>query len=235
MAILWASEIVSSAIEPFHIGIAPGENYIAVKLTNDASNEMLQGHYAIALEKVNAAIRQDPTLWPAFFIRAEIFNIQRRYEDALRDCNEVLQQHSEFAAAGLLRAEVNSDLGNFAAALKELDHVISLRPKPQYLAMAYWSRARIYAGCPDSSVRNGKQALNDATVACKMTFWKDATAIDALACADAELGDFDSAIRNIRTALVAEKLSAVAAKRIQKHLALFEQHRPFRIAVRSAT
>jgi len=64
---------------------------------------------------------------------------------------------------------------------------------------------------------------------CKMTFWKDATAIDVLACAYAELSDFGSAIRYIREAIATESNSALATKRMQKHLALFEKHQPYRI------
>ncbi|HYR23856.1 MAG TPA: tetratricopeptide repeat protein [Chthoniobacterales bacterium] len=153
----------------------------------------------------------------------------RRYNEGIRDCNEVLHQQSTFIPAALLRAEGNAHLGNYTEALKEFNHIIAIRPRLKYFAMAYWTRAFFYATCPDNTIRNGQKAKDDALMACKMRFWKDPMALDALACSYAELGDFDSAIRYVQKAITLEPAISPFGRRFQRHLALFQQHKPVRI------
>ena len=43
-------------------------------------------------------------------------------------------------------------------------------------------------------MRDGKQAVEHATLACELTKWKDAGYLDTLAVAYAEAGDFDKAV-----------------------------------------
>jgi hypothetical protein len=52
--------------------------------------------------------------------------------------------------------------------------------------------------------------------------------IDTLAAAYAEGGDFDSAVRYAQQALAIKDISPKVSKRIQAHLALFQQHQPIR-------
>ena len=53
--------------------------------------------------------------------------------------------------------------------------------------------------------------------------------IDTLAAAYAETGDFDSAARYATQALAIKGIEPVDSKRIQRHLALFQQHQPIRL------
>lgn len=228
IAVLFVSALVSQATEPIEISAGRGRNWNAIKLVNDANAQIERGDLRAARQSVEAAIRADPSLWPAFYIRARILVIEHNYGEAIRDCNEVLQHDSTFVPAALLRAEANSDLGNYNASLKEINHVISIRPRERFLAMAYRERALFYATSSDATLRNGRQALQDALVACRMRFWKDSINITALACAYAELGDFDSAIRYEQQAINMEPGPSTAARKFHKYLVLFQQHRPVR-------
>ena len=215
--------------EAIEIGAGRGRNWNAIKLTNDANAQINRGDLKAADQSIDAAIRADPSLWPALYTRARLLVAEGKYAEALRDCEVVLQKDSTFAPAALLRAEANMKLGNYHVALKEVNHVISIRPRQQFLAMAYNGRAWIYAACPDPALRNGRQAIQDAALACKLRFCKNSNTIDTLACAYAEMGDFDSAIRYERQAIAMGSESTYALRGFNEHLALFQQHRPARI------
>ncbi len=59
----------------------------------------------------------------------------------------------------------------------------------------YVARAWIWATCPDSRYRDGKQAVESATRACELTGWKSPDELDTLAAAYAESGDFTAAAK----------------------------------------
>jgi Flp pilus assembly protein TadD len=75
----------------------------------------------------------------------------------------------------------------------------------------------------------GRQAVKDAKAACSIMAWKDENMIDTLAAAYAETGDFDSAARYAAQALAIKGIEPADSKRIQRHLALFQQHQPIRL------
>jgi tetratricopeptide (TPR) repeat protein len=153
---------------------------------------------------------------------------QRKYQEAIQDCNEALRKDSSFAEAALLRAKANYYLSRYGESLKEIDHVINIRPRRDALARAYSERAWLRLNCPNQSYRNGQQALKDATAACKLMDWKDENMIDTLAMAYAEVGDFDSAVRYEEKALALVGVKANDSERLQEHLDSFRQHRPLR-------
>jgi hypothetical protein len=90
-------------------------------------------------------------------------------------------------------------------------------------------RAWLQATCPDASFRNGQQAVKDAKAACSIMVWKDENTIDTLTEAYAEIGDFDSAVRYAEQALAIKDVSPRDSRRIQRHLELFQQHKPIRL------
>jgi hypothetical protein len=71
--------------------------------------------------------------------------------------------------------------------------------------------------------------VQDAKIACKLTNWTDESAIDSLALACAEVGDFDSAVRYAQQALAIKNIAPTDSKKIQSHLESFQQHKPIRL------
>ncbi|HEX4707993.1 MAG TPA: tetratricopeptide repeat protein [Candidatus Udaeobacter sp.] len=199
-----------------------------MKLCSDASNQLRDGDVASAKRNINEALRIDPKLWPALYVRAEIFAREGKYELAIQDCDEALRQNRTFIDAALLRANINVGRGKYAEASKEFNSLIAMRPATVTLARALSERAWFQATCPDASFRNGQQAVKDAKAACSMVAWKDEDMIDTLAAAYAESGDFDSAVRYAQQALAIKDISPRVSKRIQGHLALFQRHQPIR-------
>jgi tetratricopeptide (TPR) repeat protein len=199
-----------------------------MKLCSDASNQLRDGDVASAKRNINDALRIDPKLWPALYVRAQILAREGKYELAIQDCNEALRQNRTFIDVALLRADINAGRGKYAEASKEFNSLIAMRPATVILARALSERAWLQATCPDASFRNGEQAVKDAKAACSIVAWKDEDMIDTLAAACAETGDFDSAVRYAQQALAIKDISPRVSKRIQGHLASFQRHQPIR-------
>ena len=225
-SVIAAMEVHASV--PIEVVYGRGRNAIAMKLWQDAETQLKNGDVEGARRNVEAALRSDPTLYPALYTRAKVFVRQHKYELAIQDCTAALKQDTTFVEAALLRAGANAHLGRYAVSLKEIEHCISIRPRIDALARAMADRAWLRATCPDPAFRNGRQAINDATTACKLMEWKDEDTIDTLAAAYAEAGDFDSAIRYEQQALGAKGIAAEDAKTFQYHLELFRHRQPVR-------
>src|SRR6059058_1117449 len=207
----------------------PAHQRAVVNLCSDASHQLRNGDVAGAKRNVDAALRIDPKLWPALYIRAQIFRKEGKYELAVQDCNEALRQYPGFVEASLLRASIKVRLGKYAEALKEFNYLISLHPRPVTLARALSDRAWFQATCPVSSFRNGQQAVKDAKAACSIMVWKDEDMIDTLAVAYAETGDFNSAVQYVSQALAVKGILPDSTQLFQQHLALFRQQKPIRL------
>jgi tetratricopeptide (TPR) repeat protein len=196
-----------------------------MNLCSKASHQLRDGDIAGAKHNVDAALRIDPKLWPALCIRAQILRKEGKYDLAIQDCNEALRQYPGLVEASLLRASIKARLGKYAEALKEFNYLISLHPRPVTLARALSDRAWFYATCPDSSFRNGQQAVKDAKAACSIMQWKDEDTIDTLAAAYAEAGEFDSAVQYVSQALAMKGVSPESAKVFREHLQWFQQRK----------
>jgi Tfp pilus assembly protein PilF len=202
----------------------------AMKLVTDAQDLLEKGDVAGAKRNVDAALHIDPTMWPAFYVRAQIFASEGKYDLAIQDCNQALRQYRGCVEAALFRANINARLGKYTEALKEFNSLVSLHPRPVTLARVLSDRAWFYSTCPNASFRNGRQAVKDAKAACSIMVWKDENMIDTLAMAYAEAGDFNSATQYVSQALAVKGISPHSAKLFQQHLALFQQHKRFPVS-----
>ena len=207
----------------------PGRMRAAMNLVTAAQDKLQNGDVAGAKRNVDAALHNDPTFWPALYVRAQIYSREGKYDLALKDCNEALRQDRGVVEAALLRANINARLGKYAEALKEFDYLVSLHPRNVTLARALSDRARFRATCPNASFRNGQQAVKDAKAACSIMIWKDEHMIDTLAVAYAETGDFNSAVQYAAQALAVKGILPDSTKLFQQHLALFQQQKPIRL------
>src|SRR5436190_21438642 len=77
----------------------PSHQRAVMKLCSDASDQLRKGDIAGAKRNVDAALRIDPKLWPALYVRAQIFRRQGKYYLAIQACNEALRQYPGFVEA----------------------------------------------------------------------------------------------------------------------------------------
>jgi tetratricopeptide (TPR) repeat protein len=88
--------------------------------------------------------------------------------------------------------------------------------------------AWLLATCSEASVRDGEQAIANATKACELTEWKDWSCIGTLAAAYAEAGNFDQAVKYQKRALSMEGLSEAELAEEERRLGLFQEGTPYR-------
>jgi tetratricopeptide (TPR) repeat protein len=195
----------------------------AFTLLRAAEKQAEKGDLEGAIANLNRAMQGDPKFWPALYTRAQIYKRQHKWQLAIQDCNELLHQYPYLVEASLLRASVNAEQGNYAESLKEIDHIISIRPRTVGLARALNQRAWLRLTCPNPAFRDAKQALKDAKLACSLIVWKDEEMIDTLALACAQNRDFESAVGYEQKALNVKGISPEGSNMLQQHLAMFKQ------------
>jgi tetratricopeptide (TPR) repeat protein len=129
------------------------------------------------------------------------------------------------ATAPKIFAQYCFSRGQFAKAIRICREAINSNPKDD---SGYNLLAWIEATCPDSSVRDGKEAVSFATKACELTDWKESSLVDTLAAAYAESGDFQRAIQFQGQALRVGNAPESEQKAMRERLALYKQSQPYR-------
>jgi len=125
---------------------------------------------------------------------------------AVEDCETRIARDARDARAHFDLANHWHYLGRYAKALELYDEAVRLQPGASVILCG---RANLLATCPDAAFRNGAIALKDALAALEIarvagdltTEWKLRQYVRAVACAHAELGDFDAAVRVLRESL----------------------------------
>jgi tetratricopeptide (TPR) repeat protein len=124
-----------------------------------------------------------------------------------------------------MRSRAYRVLGQMAPALGDLREAIRIAPKDY---STHDNLAWFLATCPDERLRNGTEAVSAAKRACDLSHWQDSGCIDTLAAAYAEAGDFDQAVKYENHALSDLSVAPKEKQEREKHLALFQQRKPFR-------
>lgn len=152
--------------------------------------------------------------------RARCYIDQAKSAEALSDLNAAIKINGTDSEAYRLRGIIHKVAHEYDKSLADYEKAIVLDPKN---SNAYGTEAYLLSVCPAPKYRDGAKAVRYATKACELTEWHDAQAIDSLAAAYAEAGDFDKAIQY-------QKQADEMAKKVDDpdRLALYEKHQPFR-------
>ncbi len=185
-----------------------------------------QGENAKALADYNKAIELDPYNSIAYGNRGVYYGQERNYELALQDLNKSMELNSSDPAIYYDRALAFHGLRQYARALIDLDRAMGSDPKNN--VNVYNEAAWILATAPQDDVRNGKKAVAFATQACETSNWHFYGAIDTLAAAYAEVGDFDNALKWENKYLESPNQSADDIAQAKSRLILYQSRQPFR-------
>jgi serine/threonine protein kinase/tetratricopeptide (TPR) repeat protein len=102
-------------------------------------------------------------------------------------------------------------------------------PNDPAIALPLHGLAWLQATYPLDELRNGTEAINNATRACVLTNWEEGSYIDTLAAAYAEAGDFESAIKwqEKAIALVSKPWRHMLDVGMKARLELYQNHKPY--------
>ncbi|HEV3448129.1 MAG TPA: tetratricopeptide repeat protein [Gemmataceae bacterium] len=173
-----------------------------------------------AVPDYDAAIRLNPRDAMSHNNRGNIRKNMKQYAQALPDFEKAVELDPRNAVMRLNRGTALENVGRYDDAITEYEQTIKLDPKSPsgYSAFAWLSSV-----CPKDTIRNGKKAVQTATKACELSRWKDATALEALAAAEAECGNFKEAAQRQQQAITLgfsdNNARDGAAKRLDLYLA----------------
>ena len=152
-------------------------------------------------------VRQRPGEGHPYFARAVAHHHLHQYDAAIADYREAAELDRHLRAAVILAGVAQADKGDYAGAEKQLELGVKTQPdSPLALRALAWLRAT----CPEDKYRDGAAAVEHAQMSCKLSRFADFAAVDALAAALAESGNFVEAVKMGRKAvdLAAEKEKA---------------------------
>ena len=135
-------------------------------------------------------IRANPRAAHAFVRRGLIWEVKGERDRALADYDEAIRLDPK-AQTFLHRGHIRRDKGEHDKALDDYNEAVRLDGSS---AAALNARAWLWATCPDEVFRDGKWAIESATLACLLTSWKEPNCLGTLAAAYAEAGDFEKAV-----------------------------------------
>jgi tetratricopeptide (TPR) repeat protein len=148
--------------------------------------------YEKAIADLDAAIRIRPDDAMIYFHRGRAWHKKGDFDNAVDDFSEAVSLRPYFANAFVDRGLAWSAKKSYGKALADFNTTVRLEPGSP---IAYNARAWFWATCPDAGHRNGRGAVESATRSSDLTGWKFAPALDTLAAACAEAGDFAAAVK----------------------------------------
>lgn len=156
-------------------------------------------------------------------VRGEAWRYKQEYARALADLDEAIRLNPGDSFAYLTRGCVWDEKREFGKAIDDYGEAIRIDPEA---ATAHSNLAWLLATSSSDVHRDGRRAVELASRACDLTGWKVVRAIDTLAAAHAEVGDFEEALA------MQEKANALyedpeAREWGEGVLALYRQGKPY--------
>jgi tetratricopeptide (TPR) repeat protein len=156
---------------------------------------------------------------------------EKDYDKAVESLSALLEKSPEYKypsiadgmSAMTLRAMCHYNEKNHEKALADLKQAIQITPDDPTAPNFY---ALILSTSSQAELRNGKVAIEAASKACELTGWNDPSHLDVLACAYAETGDFDSAVKYERQAISLSKDGSIGE--LNRRFEMFQNRQAFR-------
>lgn len=208
----------------------------ARQLTESAQQAYLTEQFDKAMEHSEIAIRLGAKSADLHRMRAAVFLDRGEPESALVEMDTAMPllagdvEDAERAFYHYLRSNVFQALNRSAETLTELQEAVRLNPKS---ASACNNLAWLLATSTDDGLRDGRRAIALGKQTCDLTMWEEPGAIDTLAAAYAEAGDFANAVKWQKKALDAIGGTPLEDERpgFEERLKLYEAGKPHREAL----
>jgi WD40 repeat protein/lipoprotein NlpI/tRNA A-37 threonylcarbamoyl transferase component Bud32 len=189
-----------------------------------------KGNWDKAILDYDVALALDSKYAAAYNNRGLAWRSKEELDKALADFDEALRVNPKYAIACFNRGFTYLKKANYSKAVVDFNEAVVIDPK---YAAAQNAIAWLRATCPDGQYREGKLAVENATKACELTNWRNASYIDTLAAAYAETSEFAKAIEWQSKAI--EIGLDGRNDELRAHLELYQSGQPYRQAIRSTT
>jgi protein O-mannosyl-transferase len=180
-----------------------------------------------AIEQYRTALKLRPDHTAVYYNLGNAYARKGDAEDALHNYRRALQLDPDLFKCYYNIAKILFNQGKISEAIQNYQKALTINNRtPQTLYNLSW----IYATSEDRKYRNGIKAIKLAEKLCMLTRHQQPLALDALAAAYAENGNFDKAVETARKAL---RLTMQAGPKelilgLEKRLKLYQTGRPFR-------
>jgi tetratricopeptide (TPR) repeat protein len=176
------------------------------------------GKLDLALADFERVLITNPKSAFALRCRGRVYFLMNKLPEAIADFSSVIKLEptgDDF----FCRARAYYAAGKFGESIKDYESSNEALGGTRMII----SYAKVLSSCPYADSRNGQKALKMAKGMCEYTNYRDSDALDALATAYAENGDFDAAVEYEKKALDLSPTLYLKCK-----LSLFEKHEPYR-------
>ena len=184
-----------------------------------------EGDLNRAIEEFTRAIELDPDLAVAYYNRGGAYVEKGEWDRAIEDCTRAIELKPDLAVAYYNRGAAHSRRGDWDRAIA--DYTRAAEPGATQAGSAN-NLAWLLATCPEDSMRDGQKALAYARKACELTRLGDASCLDTLAAAHAELGQYGEAAKWQRKALEDAGYLERSGEAGRARLSLYEAGKPYR-------
>jgi tetratricopeptide (TPR) repeat protein len=182
-----------------------------------------EGHIDEAIQELEKGLKVDPQNPQTVLQLAQLCDSRQQAARAAELYTKLLALRPDLWQIFRCRGDDYVNLGKHAEAVADYEKALKFAPQDQYLLNI---TARLLATSPDTKIRNGRQAVELATEACKLTQYKVAPIISTLAAAYAEMGDFPSAVKWSTKAL--ELNDQQQADALKRELENYKANKPLR-------
>lgn len=178
-----------------------------------------------AIAACDEVLKVSPHNAEAYLLLGIAHSIKHDYKNALPELDEAVRRAPGRGIARYRRGIVREILKDYAGASADFAEAIKLEPGK---AQAWGEMAWLLATCPDTAMRDGKKAVEDATKACELSQWQRLKEVDTLAAAYAESGDFADAVKFEQWCLTFPGMTDDEAKRGRERLAGYQAGKAWR-------
>jgi tetratricopeptide (TPR) repeat protein len=184
-----------------------------------------------ALVQLRQALASDAGYAPAHYHLGLVLSQRGDAQGAIREWRSAIDLDPKYAEAHVSLGDALDAQGRTAEALAHWRAGLQLQPHD---AKALRRVAWVLATSPDAAIRDGAEARAFAVRALELSGGKDAQALDTLAAAYAEKGQFADAALTARRAQAraAQENQSALAQEIGARIALYEAGQPFRERVK---
>lgn len=188
------------------------------------------GEFDQAIADYRQVLKLDPEHFAAAGNRGLAWAGKGDFDKAIADQNEAIKLVGNKTGFADEQAIIYANRGQVWEARRDFDKALAdyneaIRVEPRYY-IPYQQRAWLWATCTRPRIRDGKKAVESASLAYKLQGWPDSRAFETLAAACAEARDFESAVKWQTKAL--ESTDAKEKVEQRSRLAMYQQRKPYR-------